>query len=188
MKRKGHTQPVRGTPEERFWPKVNKNTPTGCWEWQGALVGTGYGHFRIDSATRMLAHVFAYVSAKGRYQKGLQIDHLCKNTRCVRPDHLEPVTPRVNFMRSDNPVAIAVRTNRCKHGHDLALAYQQKIGPRGRKCRQCHKRISAKRYAFQRKLLAEARRQIAIWHGVTYLTPEGREDVLHHELRDAEVG
>ena len=35
---------VRGTPEERFWAKVDKSGD--CWLWTGAVdKGTGYGRF-----------------------------------------------------------------------------------------------------------------------------------------------
>lgn len=35
----------------------------------------------------------------GPIPEGLTIDHLCRNTMCVNPDHLEPVTHRENLMR-----------------------------------------------------------------------------------------
>lgn len=183
MKRKGKTHPTRGTPRERFWRKVDKAGPNGCWNWLGALVGYGYGHFRVDRRTRLTAHVFAYIDVKGEYDRKLQLDHLCRNFRCVRPDHLEPVPGRVNFLRSSHPAAVAARTNTCHAGHSLLDAYQH---PTGRMCRTCKRVLSQRLYLKKRRLIEEARRQIAIFHGITYLTPEGREEVLHHELRDPE--
>ena len=31
------------SPEERFWPRVQKGE--GCWEWQGTRTALGYGVF-----------------------------------------------------------------------------------------------------------------------------------------------
>ena len=37
----------------------------------------------------------------GSIGDGLVIDHLCRNPRCVNPDHLEPVTTAVNTLRGN---------------------------------------------------------------------------------------
>lgn len=34
------------TPEERFWEKVNKDGPNGCWVWTAGTT-RGYGAFEI---------------------------------------------------------------------------------------------------------------------------------------------
>lgn len=85
----------------RFWAQVVK-CPSGCWEWQGTQVSEGYGRFGFDY--RMYAaHRVAYVLHHGAIDPNLVIDHLCRNTRCVNPAHLEPVTQSVNILRS--PIA-----------------------------------------------------------------------------------
>lgn len=84
---------------ERFFNKVNK-IPGGCWEWQGCLNGGGYGLFFINKKT-ICAHRFSYSLAKplapGRANP---LDHLCRNRKCVNPDHLETVTHRENMVRA----------------------------------------------------------------------------------------
>lgn len=78
--------------EERFWAKVDK---TGdCWLWMGAL-SRGYGSFHSDDRTKF-AHRFAYELATGPIPEGLDIDHICRVKRCVRPDHLRPTTRSQN--------------------------------------------------------------------------------------------
>ncbi|MEW1705993.1 HNH endonuclease signature motif containing protein [Microbacterium sp. NPDC089190] len=49
----------------------------------------------------MLAHRKAWEQANGRpVPAGLTIDHLCFQTACVNPDHLEPVTQAENNRRA----------------------------------------------------------------------------------------
>jgi hypothetical protein len=80
---------------ERFWSFVNKTE--GCWVWTGFIRPDGYGTFRHPE-TRY-AHVAAYLMLVGPVEEGLEIDHLCRVRHCVRPEHLEAVTPRVNASR-----------------------------------------------------------------------------------------
>lgn len=75
-------------------------TPSGCWEWQLSINENGYGRcFRRD--TRGYAHRFSYASFVGDLAEGMQIDHICRNRRCVNPDHLEQVTASENQRRGN---------------------------------------------------------------------------------------
>ena len=94
----------------RFWAKVRIGSVPAhrpdlgpCWEWIGAQ-SQGYGRFSIGSRTdrsRRMAPAprFAYEMLVGLIPDGLEPDHLCHNRACVRPTHLEPVTPTVNKQR-----------------------------------------------------------------------------------------
>lgn len=75
--------------------------PSGCWEWVGTRNEKGYGMFWSPSLQRPIrAHRFAWEQAYGRaIPEGLTIDHLCRFTSCVNPDHLEPVTDAENQRR-----------------------------------------------------------------------------------------
>lgn len=85
--------------EERFWEKVE---PTGfCWNWT-ASTRNGYGQISVGGRKGRIAgaHRVAYELLIGPIPDGLVIDHLCRNTLCVNPDHLEPVTVRENALRA----------------------------------------------------------------------------------------
>jgi len=80
---------------ERFWNYVDK-TPD-CWFWVGPK-GGGYGRLSIKGKG-MLAHRLSYEEVYGPIPSHLQLDHLCGNTYCVKPNHLEAVTQKVNNQR-----------------------------------------------------------------------------------------
>lgn len=83
-----------------------------CWEWQAAVDPNGYGRFSISG--RMLgAHRVAYILLVGPIADDLDLDHLCRNRRCVRPSHLEPVTRRENLLRGETLVAAHARGDTC---------------------------------------------------------------------------
>jgi len=93
MKKRGRP---RVDPAERFWPNVEKTDE--CWIWKGGANKRGYGSF-FDGVWNVRAHRYSYELAIGPIPPGLHLDHLCRNTRCVRPDHLEPVTGEENHRR-----------------------------------------------------------------------------------------
>lgn len=94
----------------RFWAQVDKDGPLSekrpdlgpCWVWTGCVhEATGYGLFGSSSSGTRLVHRIAYQYAVGPIPKGMHLDHLCRRRICLRPDHLEPVTPRENIRRGD---------------------------------------------------------------------------------------
>ena len=141
-------------PLERFWKHVNKNAPNGCWEWRGAKP-EGYGAFRIGSRTdrsyqTIGAHCFAYLMLRGAIPKGMVLDHLCRNTACVNPEHLEPVTLLENFRRGKKPQHL--RKTHCPRGHhyDQCNTYLNRQGKQ--ECRTCHReRTRERRHSVKRR-------------------------------------
>jgi hypothetical protein len=118
-------------------------TETGCWEFTGA-VSKGYGRVgTYDRETKKQrvyqAHRVVYIHLVGPISDDLVLDHLCKNRRCVNPDHLDPVTPGENTERAVEIQRIAnANKTECPRGHRYTPAntYTPK-GSTARYCREC---------------------------------------------------
>lgn len=122
---------------DRLWRKV-REMDGGCWEWTGGINWKGYGKTWFDGATRQ-AHRVMYELLVGPISDGMQLDHLCRNRSCVNPDHLEPVTSRVNTLRGNTFQAANAAKTRCPKGHpyDGENLY---VKPNGERCcRACRK-------------------------------------------------
>ena len=83
----------RWTPAERLWRRVDKSAgPTGCWLWTGGVNDAGYGKIRVGDST-LKTHRLAYELSTGEpIPAKMQIDHLCRVTRCCNPQHLRLAT------------------------------------------------------------------------------------------------
>jgi hypothetical protein len=143
------------TPDaKRFWSKVSLGD--GCWNWQAASDARGYGGFHrtINGVhTQCMAHRVAYELLVGPIPDGLELDHLCRNPRCVNPHHLEAVTHRVNALRGISSTAKNAVKTHCDKGHpfdERNTYWTTNQGLPSRRCRECRK-------FFQRKLRRKRR-------------------------------
>ena len=148
-----HRGPRPAPVEDRFWVKVEKTD--GCWLWTACRIPDGYGLFwdgtyRLNRSPRfVLAHRFAYEAAVGPIPNGLEMDHLCRNRLCVRPDHLEPVTRSTNQKRSPLTGQGNRKKGTCPKGHlyDAANTRLDKHG--GRSCRACDRETARRKRALK---------------------------------------
>jgi hypothetical protein len=100
------------------------------------LGSKGYGCFFLGRSVN--AHRVSYEWEKGPIPDGMQPDHLCRVKRCVRPSHLEAVSPRENLMRGDTLAAANILKTHCPQGHPYAgnnLKFDENRGIRS--CRIC---------------------------------------------------
>lgn len=96
----------KGEPKRYLPNHVNRfNGPeyeiaaSGCWLWCKSMRSDGYGQV-LSGRAKIPAHRHIYERLIGPIPDELQLDHLCRNPRCVNPAHLEPVTQRENIRRS----------------------------------------------------------------------------------------
>lgn len=83
---------------ERFLAKITVSK-RGCWLFDGDPSSNGYQRL-WSHGHRHMAHRYFYELANPRVRIiGKELDHLCEVRSCCNPDHLEPVTPKVNSRR-----------------------------------------------------------------------------------------
>ena len=108
----------------------------GCWNWHSYDAREGYGRIMVNLRS-FYAHRWMYERLIGPIPAGLQIDHLCRNRRCVNPDHLEPVTHQENARRG---VAARPLKTHCVHGHEFTPENTCYVPDRSQRyCRQCNR-------------------------------------------------
>lgn len=142
-----------------FWELVDKTLT--CWLWKGSSSDNRYGQYQRDGVYH-LAHRYAYEQVNGPIPEGMELDHLCRRPRCVRPDHLEAVTPKVNQRRGNGFSGINYRKTHCVHGHELSGSnvQVQQTGARAgrRRCLACHR---ARNRAYMRAYYRRGREDAA---------------------------
>lgn len=107
------------TIERRLWPRVNKDAPDGCWQWQGPVDRHGYGHISFRGNSSKAVHLVAYELLKGPLTKGKILRHRCGNRACINPEHMI-VTSRREIslvLGKDNPFRQNALKVRCHRGH-----------------------------------------------------------------------
>lgn len=107
-------------------------TGSGCWEWQGTKDRQGYGKLRVMGARSTMAHRAAYEAFVAPIPDGMEIDHLCRNTSCVNPAHLEPVTSQENSRRYARTITACRRAS-----HPYTAENTLIDGAGRRRCRTC---------------------------------------------------
>lgn len=142
---------VGGDEGARFDRWVLFPSGDGCWEWQGAVTlpnrvsSGGYAKFKTCDQRTVLGHRWNYERLVGPIPEGKQLDHLCRNRRRVRPDHLEPVTAQINVHRGVSFSAVNAAKTHCIHGHEFDDANTRVYYWAGRPHRACRKCASGRR-------------------------------------------
>jgi len=144
----GHGPAPGRSVEERFWEKVDKSGD--CWLWLGAITGAGYAEININGRP-VLGHRWSYEQVYGPIPAGHQLDHLCRNRACVRPQHLEAVTCRINLLRGKTITAAHAAKTSCPSGHPYSPRNTYRTPKGFRQCRTCRaKHVRSRKVAGKR--------------------------------------
>jgi hypothetical protein len=138
----GHYQNKKRSVVQLFEERVMRTD--GCWLWTGSINVGGYGVVTVGgrSGKKLYGHRIAYELFVGPVPDGMELDHLCRNRKCVRPDHLEAVTRQVNVVRGIGPSmlgAINGAKTHCIRGHEFDEINTRIRPSGGRTCRACEK-------------------------------------------------
>lgn len=123
-----------------------------CMDWpRGVAAKTGYGRcYNPADGKTWYAHRLAWVQQVGPIPEGMQLDHKCKNRKCVNVAHLRLVSHAENVAgeNSESPSARNKRKTHCIHGHAFTPEniFVVSTRPNTRNCRTCL-RIAAQRRA-----------------------------------------
>ena len=112
---------------------------TECRIWLGGTGGKHreYGRFSPRAHEHWLAHRYAYVVCVGPIPQGWTVDHLCRNTYCVTPVHLEAVPLKVNILRGNGFSAMKARQTHCLRGHPFDARNTYMTPNNRRQCKAC---------------------------------------------------
>jgi hypothetical protein len=167
----------------RFMAKVDQAGPIpphapelgACWTWTAGRSPKGYGQFGLTSKKKVFAHRWSYEYFIGEIPPTLQIDHLCRNTSCVNPRHLETVTNAENMRRRKEA---NVLSDTCGKGHlfDEANTIRKSRGRRA--CRICQRETNRRHQA--RKAEAKRKQRAA----TMIVPPVDQAESLRAQLQD----
>ena len=98
-----------------------------CITWTGCENGRGYGQLHYKRKTSRV-HKVLYEITNGPVTEGLELDHICKNRKCVNTNHLRTVTHAENLVGR-------IHTH-CNRGHEYIEGsyYQYK---KQKVCKEC---------------------------------------------------
>lgn len=127
---------------QRLKEKIAIDDLTGCWRWTGSVFRKPYGNYgqlRVTIAPKkskvVRAHRYVYEMYNGSIPKDLEVDHVCRNTLCINPKHLEAVTHTENMRRRPDVFA-----SHCKKGHEFTPTNTYiRPSDQKRECRECKK-------------------------------------------------
>ena len=104
-----------------------------CVKHPGYIGPGGYPGQTQFKGIRDYGHRNAWRAANGPIPEGMQIDHVCTNTWCVNPSHLDLVTCAENMRRR------SMRMTTCGRGHERNPDTVRMDAKNKKRCMACAK-------------------------------------------------
>lgn len=102
MGKRSRTRYIKGSPEERFWPKVNKDGPVAplrtelgqCWLWTAGVAPSGTPLFSVEASKTINGRRWIYEQQHGPTKPGWVVAGICGTPTCINPGHAAAMTHR----------------------------------------------------------------------------------------------
>jgi hypothetical protein len=99
---------------------------SGCWIWDAYCDANGYARIYNRERKRIeWAHRYSYEAHKAPLAAGYEVDHVCQQTNCVNPDHLDAVTKAEHARRTMERLGKDRRHLAAAHLRRLNMTYTE---------------------------------------------------------------
>lgn len=103
---------------------------TPCWVFKNRRRPRKTGSYNMVriAGKQVYAHRAMYLQEVGPIPDGLYLDHLCRERRCIRTDHLEPVTHAENIRRAPKTKLTKAIAAEIRDGGENARVLAERYG------------------------------------------------------------
>jgi hypothetical protein len=116
---------------------------TTCIESKKGITTNGYSRIRINNKN-IQAHRWAWELVNGQIPEGFVIDHICRNRKCVLPEHLRMITQQENIMAGLHNID---NRSHCNQGHPFVKENIMIRKSGKRECAECNRIRARANYA-----------------------------------------
>ena len=116
---------------------------TTCIESKKGITTNGYSRIRINNKN-IQAHRWAWELVNGQIPDEFVIDHICRNRKCVLPEHLRMVTQQKNIMAGLHNID---NRSHCNQGHPFVKENIMIRKSGKRECAECNRIRARANYA-----------------------------------------
>jgi hypothetical protein len=116
---------------------------TNCIESKKGITNNGYSRIRVNDKN-IQAHRWAWELVNGQIPDEFVIDHICRNRKCVLPEHLRMITQQENIMAGLHNIN---NRSHCNQGHPFVKENIMIRKSGKRECAECNRTRARANYA-----------------------------------------
>jgi len=116
---------------------------TDCIESKKGITTNGYSRIRVNNKN-IQAHRWAWELVNGQIPEDFVIDHICRNRKCVLPEHLRMITQQENIMAGLHNID---NRSHCNQGHPFVKENIMIRKSGKRECAECNRIRARANYA-----------------------------------------